>query len=437
MRRITNVTRRDIKETLINGFDDDILFSTVHYNFYFWGRLSTVDFMNRLYPLKDLPSKDKRYKNAEGDIWAHTISNPDDWPDDWLFSDDRFPLSNGRDEDLLDFICAIFHPEVRDEKSNWRVFYDRINDLLRADNYELYPKGQISGRDVFGWRDLMVRRFHKLNDNEVSMLLQLYNRQGYVLNFLTPDFDRFTNHVVGISLCKRYGLSKGKSLEKFVYDGTEEEVIKLFNALMEYYEAQPEYFDEINGNNSAHLLYLKCKDILKRVSNDNVILIEHAEELKKKFSSEFLNQEIDLMYKMQKVNPTEAIGKAKELIESCCKTILEQNEVEMDKKWDVGNLVDETVKLLEITPKNIPENIPEAKAMRAILGNLIAIASNMATLRNAYGSGHGKSASYKGLQERHAKLAIGSSVTLVNFLWDSFERKNQKANKQVFIDNEV
>ena len=46
------------------------------------------------------------------------------------------------------------------------------------------------------------------------------------------------------------------------------------------------------------------------------------------------------------------------------------------------------------------------------LGNLIAIAEGMTTLRNSYGSGHGRAASYK---ERHAKLAVGSSITLVEF----------------------
>ena len=130
----------------------------------------------------------------------------------------------------------------------------------------------------------------------------------------------------------------------------------------------------------------------------------------------------------QSTNPTEAIGKAKKLIESCCKTILEKEGVCVNSKWDVGNLVDETMKLLEITPKHIPDTAKEANAIKAILGSLRGIASQIAIIRNAYGSGHGKSASYKGLQERHAKLAIGSSVTLVNFLWDSFERKNSVNN---------
>jgi hypothetical protein len=67
-------------------------------------------------------------------------------------------------------------------------------------------------------------------------------------------------------------------------------------------------------------------------------------------------------------------------------------------------------------------DVKGAKSIKAILGNLKAIAQGVAELRNLYGSGHGKSSSYKGLESRHASLAIGSSTTLVRFLWDSYER---------------
>lgn len=44
-------------------------------------------------------------------------------------------------------------------------------------------------------------------------------------------------------------------------------------------------------------------------------------------SSEYINKQMCIMLENQSTNPTEAIGKAKELIESCCKTILEQERV--------------------------------------------------------------------------------------------------------------
>lgn len=268
----------------------------------------------------------------------------------------------------------------------------------------------------------MSKRFYSLKETDIIAFLQLFNRGGYVLNFSTAAFDDFTKHTVGVALCSRYNLSKGKSLEQYTRDAEETEIIKLFSALMDYYESQPIYIDEINGNNSFSAIYKKCKSILSSFPKD-LYLTNQAESLKEKFSSQYLASVIDLMYRMQKDNPTEAIGKAKELIESCCETILEKNNIVPDNNWKLNNLVDETMKLLEITPKHIPDTTKESAAIKAILGNLKGIASNIAIIRNAYGSGHGKSSSYKGLQERHAKLAIGSSITLVVFLWDSFERK--------------
>jgi hypothetical protein len=41
---------------------------------------------------------------------------------------------------------------------------------------------------------------------------------------------------------------------------------------------------------------------------------------------------------MQTENPTDAIGKANELIESCCKTILENEQIAWDKNWDMSKL---------------------------------------------------------------------------------------------------
>lgn len=211
----------------------------------------------------------------------------------------------------------------------------------------------------------------------------------------------------------------------YVSEASEDNSIKLFYDLLEHYEMN--YVDEIKNSQEYAPVYLKCRKIMDRINpKGRLISIPLLDSLKEKFSSDYISAQIDLMMQMQKENPTEAIGKAKELIESCCKTILELNNIEPDKKWDIVKLVDETTKLLEVTPKKVSTEVPEFEAIKAILGNLKAIAANVAQLRNSYGSGHGKSANYKGLEERHAKLAIGSSTTLVHFLWDSYERKGTR-----------
>ena len=277
-----------------------------------------------------------------------------------------------------------------------------------------------------------------MNNTEKGLFLKLFNRGGYVLDFSTADFDTFTMESVGVALCSHYGLSKGKSLNAFINESTDDKSNKLLLDLLNYYESQyPNFEKERDGINDPYSYgtpndvygkyYAKCKEIAQRI-NSNQFSAFAAKSVEEAFSSEYINKQMTIMLDNQSTNPTEAIGKAKELIESCCKTILEKEGVCVNSKWDVGNLVDETMKLLEITPKHIPDTAKEANAIKAILGSLKGIASQIAIIRNAYGSGHGKSASYKGLQERHAKLAIGSSVTLVNFLWDSFERKNSVRN---------
>lgn len=263
----------------------------------------------------------------------------------------------------------------------------------------------------------------KLSQIEKGVFMKLFNRGGYVLNLSTNDFDVFTLESVGVALCETYKQSKGKSLMAYIGEASEDDTIKLLKDLLDYYEAHYEY--EIENDEEFSKVYRRCKEIMDRILNNKSPLTPNAKVLKEKFSSDYLSAQIDLMLKMQTENPTEAIGKAKELVESCCKTVLDDNGVEWDKNWDVGQLTGETVKLLKLMPKDIPDTAPAANEMKAILGNLRAIATNLAALRNPYGSGHGKSATYRGLEERHAKLAVGSSITLVGFLWDTHERRSE------------
>ena len=131
--------------------DIEEFFDNKRIQYGYYGRLSEIDFLKRIYDLKSLQSFDNRFDDAEGDIWQHTINN-DDYEEGWVFEDARFELLNGDDEVLLKFLCTVFHPAVRNENGYWKEFLEAVNGLLRADGYELYSESKISGRDVFGWR---------------------------------------------------------------------------------------------------------------------------------------------------------------------------------------------------------------------------------------------------------------------------------------------
>ncbi|MBM7824663.1 hypothetical protein JOD55_000490 [Arcanobacterium pluranimalium] len=137
------------------------------------------------------------------------------------------------------------------------------------------------------------------------------------------------------------------------------------------------------------------------------------------FTSEYLSQQQQILTSNITTNPTLVIGTAKELIESCCNTILEQHGEELNRNDDLPKLVKRATELLHLNPSQVPETAPAARTLKSLLGSLAAAAKSLAELRNHYGTDHGKTASYVGLDEREARLAAGTSLALVQYLWDT------------------
>src|SRR5690625_1415115 len=55
-----------------------------------------------------------------------------------------------------------------------------------------------------------------INYNQRSFFASVFNDWGYVLDFSNAEFDSFTFNSVGVAIQSEYGLSKGKSLTKFL-----------------------------------------------------------------------------------------------------------------------------------------------------------------------------------------------------------------------------
>ena len=170
MNRLTEITKRDIYELFRDGCTVEDLFHTENVQYPYYGRLEEIDFLERLDDLDNMKSIDSRHENAKGDIIRHTINN-DDYPYCWVFEDDRFGLANGSDEMFLRFICEIFHPLVRDEKKQWGLFLEKVNNLIKEDGYELYIKEYISGREVYDYRFYGVDVADKMDKNAIRDLI--------------------------------------------------------------------------------------------------------------------------------------------------------------------------------------------------------------------------------------------------------------------------
>jgi hypothetical protein len=138
---ITEVTRRAILDYLSVGR---------HWS----GALQDDEFLGRIYDLKRMPSTDYRYKTAGEDIWKHRVMN-NDWSDDWVFTDGRFDLLFGADEPFLKFLAETVHPIVRPDTQDALQMVAEYNSALNVDGWEIYQTKAISGKPVFGYRQLL------------------------------------------------------------------------------------------------------------------------------------------------------------------------------------------------------------------------------------------------------------------------------------------
>lgn len=303
MNKISVVTRRDIANALAVE------------RIYYYGRLPELDFLSRLYNLNELPSFDRRYKNAFADIHQHRINN-NDWDDNWIFTDERINLYQCDDKDFLKFICEMIHPIVRNNQDEVVKLLQLFNSYLENDNFELIEEKRISNRPVY------IGRNKFLGNSSIQ------KSKNEIINFLSEEY------------------------------------------------------------------------IIKQTS-----LMENSIEK----------------------SPELAIGTAKELVETICQTILEERSIPVDKNWDLIHLLKNTSKQINLTPEGIPDEVKASKTIKSILGSLTTVVQGISELRNQYGSGHGKKATFKGLTSRHAKLAVGAATTLVIFLYETHKVKANKS----------
>jgi hypothetical protein len=297
---ITEVTRRDIQRLFCR---QGISWS---------GDLDDVEFLNRLYNLRRLPSTDRRFDSCEGDIWQHRINNFD-WDNSWVFGDERLQLDDGADEVLLRFLAESVHPLVREDREQARQIVADLNELLAPDGWELAEVDAISGRPVFGARRL---------------------------------------------------------------------------------------------------------DAFQHVRSS-------AMSVAQKVDADYVHRQINRMTAAVDVDPDLAIGTAKELIETICRTILDSRGKAVTDKPELLPLARRAMEELKLVPDGISDEVKGSRTIKSILGNLAAIVQGLGELRNLYGTGHGKSGKVRGLTGRHARLAVGAASTLAAFLMETHEGRQE------------
>lgn len=143
-------------------------------------------------------------------------------------------------------------------------------------------------------------------------------------------------------------------------------------------------------------------------------------------SAGWMAKQIERMEYAVESDPELAIGTAKELIESCCKSILTIREIPFTKADDLGNLAKKVTKALQLVPDGVSDAAKGAENIKNVLRNLTQLTSNLTQLRGLYGTGHGKDGQHRGLQPRHARLAVAAAVAFVDFVSETHRYREAK-----------
>lgn len=109
-------------------------------------------------------------------------------------------------------------------------------------------------------------------------------------------------------------------------------------------------------------------------------------------------------------DPDGAITAARTLIESVCKTILDDRSVEYDNN-DLPALYKLVCKELSLSPSEHNEQI-----FKQILGGCKSVVQGIGRLRNVAGDSHGQGRTQYKAEPRHAELAVNLAGSMATFL---------------------
>jgi hypothetical protein len=134
---------------------------------------------------------------------------------------------------------------------------------------------------------------------------------------------------------------------------------------------------------------------------------------------------------LERNDPAQVIGSAKELVESTAKIVLRQCGCPVDDRDDLPALVTQAQQALAIHPSDVTTGADGAPGIKKILGGAMTITTGIAELRNrGYGTGHGPGQVRTGLSARHARLTLNAARTWCEFMLDTLADDNAPWRKR-------
>lgn len=210
--------------------------------------------------------------------------------------------------------------------------------------------------------------------------------------------------------------SMDSDIERYLYEVIVNVPLRTYKKLEEFSKEKSAIELAIRESGESSGIYVREIDWQPYLKNDQKKEAEKkAEAITNILSNEYVNKQIKLMNRSIEDNPHLSLGISKELIETCCKYILQKAGIQWDRDWDIAKLVKEVNKQLNLLPFEV-ENAELGKTSVAkILAGFSNIVHGITELRNSFGTGHGHSPDFKSLDLIYIKLAVAASSELAIF----------------------
>jgi len=128
-------------------------------------------------------------------------------------------------------------------------------------------------------------------------------------------------------------------------------------------------------------------------------------------------------------DPPVAVTAACVIIESVCRAILAELDIEAPSKRDVDGLLRAVQEPLGLSPSRSDLAPLIAADVKQVLGGLTTVAKGVGALRTHGGSAHATELGQAPIDGRIARFAIHSASTIALFLVESWERKKRREHK--------
>lgn len=193
------------------------------------------------------------------------------------------------------------------------------------------------------------------------------------------------------------------------------ELLEIYNRNLK----EDEYSIQIIKTISGRGIYSGVDIKTGKYSDNRILEISEKTNI---LESAYLHNQLESLRIQKDVNSEYVIGQCKELIESFCKAVLEKEKGTEDiDSLDFPVLIKEVNTLLKLMPSDVSNEKKGSEIIKKILGSATTITYSINELRSLYGTGHGKRASYSGLNERHASLVLGMTTTLLLFWLETYQ----------------